>query len=34
MFIFESTDYGKVLVLNHVIQCTERDEFSYYLPKV
>lgn len=29
VLIFESTDYGKVLVLDNVIQCTERDEFSY-----
>lgn len=29
VLIFESTDYGTVLVLDKVIQCTERDEFSY-----
>jgi spermidine synthase len=29
VLIFESTDYGTVLVLDSVIQCTERDEFSY-----
>ncbi|KAF2397722.1 spermidine synthase [Trichodelitschia bisporula] len=29
VLIFESTDYGRVLVLDNVIQCTERDEFSY-----
>lgn len=29
VLIFESTDYGNVLVLDHVIQCTERDEFAY-----
>jgi len=29
VLIFESTDYGMVLVLDSVIQCTERDEFSY-----
>ncbi|KAL7271921.1 putrescine aminopropyltransferase [Rhizina undulata] len=29
VLIFESTDYGNVLVLDNVIQCTERDEFSY-----
>ena len=28
VLIFESTDYGTVLVLDNVIQCTERDEFS------
>jgi spermidine synthase len=28
VLIFESTDYGMVLVLDNVIQCTERDEFS------
>lgn len=29
ILIFESTDHGAVLVLDNVIQCTERDEFSY-----
>ncbi|KAL1978199.1 hypothetical protein VTN31DRAFT_1058 [Thermomyces dupontii] len=29
VLIFESTDHGTVLVLDNVIQCTERDEFSY-----
>lgn len=29
VLIFESTNYGTVLVLDNVIQCTERDEFSY-----
>lgn len=29
VLIFQSTDYGTVLVLDNVIQCTERDEFSY-----
>ncbi|RPA87156.1 spermidine synthase [Ascobolus immersus RN42] len=29
VLIFESTDYGNVLVLDSVIQATERDEFSY-----
>ncbi|KAI9823706.1 MAG: putrescine aminopropyltransferase [Sarea resinae] len=29
VLIFESSDYGKVLVLDNVIQCTERDEFAY-----
>ncbi|KAH0611103.1 uncharacterized protein H6S33_011530 [Morchella sextelata] len=28
-FGFESSDYGNVLVLDNVIQCTERDEFAY-----
>ena len=28
VLIFESTDYGTVLVLDSVIQCTERDEFA------
>jgi hypothetical protein len=28
VLIFESTNYGTVLVLDNVIQCTERDEFS------
>ncbi|RDA87133.1 hypothetical protein CP532_4295 [Ophiocordyceps camponoti-leonardi (nom. inval.)] len=26
---FKSSDYGNVLVLDNVIQCTERDEFAY-----
>jgi len=29
ILVFESETYGKVLVLDGVIQCTERDEFSY-----
>ncbi|EEY14415.1 spermidine synthase [Verticillium alfalfae VaMs.102] len=29
VLIFESTDYGMVIVLDNVIQATERDEFSY-----
>lgn len=29
VLVFESTDYGNVLVLDGVIQATERDEFSY-----
>jgi len=29
VLVFESSDYGTVLVLDNVIQCTERDEFSY-----
>ena len=29
VLVFESSDYGTVLVLDHVIQYTERDEFSY-----
>ncbi|EXA44623.1 spermidine synthase [Fusarium oxysporum f. sp. raphani 54005] len=29
VLIFKSTDFGNVLVLDNVIQCTERDEFSY-----
>jgi spermidine synthase len=28
VLIFESSHYGTVLVLDNVIQCTERDEFS------
>ena len=27
--VFDSTDYGRVLVLDGVIQLTERDEFAY-----
>jgi len=29
VLVFKSTDYGNVLVLDGVIQCTQRDEFSY-----
>jgi spermidine synthase len=29
VLVFESSDYGTVLVLDNVIQCTERDEFAY-----
>lgn len=29
VLIFESSNYGNVLVLDNVIQCTERDEFAY-----
>ncbi|CAM9241431.1 unnamed protein product [Chrysoparadoxa australica] len=29
VLVFESTNYGKVLVLDGVIQLTERDEFAY-----
>ncbi|KAL8348705.1 hypothetical protein RB598_001807 [Gaeumannomyces tritici] len=29
VLIFKSTDYGNVLVLDNVIQATERDEFAY-----
>ncbi|KUJ06204.1 spermine synthase [Mollisia scopiformis] len=29
ILIFESTNYGVVLVLDNVIQCTQRDEFAY-----
>lgn len=29
VLVFESENYGKVLVLDGVIQCTERDECSY-----
>lgn len=29
VLLFESETYGNVLVLDNVIQCTERDEFSY-----
>ncbi|KAF9029242.1 spermine synthase [Hymenopellis radicata] len=29
VLVFESATYGNVLVLDGVIQCTERDEFSY-----
>ena len=29
VLVFDSETYGHVLVLDGVIQCTERDEFSY-----
>lgn len=29
VLVFKSKTYGNVLVLDGVIQCTERDEFSY-----
>jgi spermidine synthase len=29
VLVFKSSDYGNVLVLDNVIQCTDRDEFSY-----
>lgn len=29
ILVFASTDFGNVLVLNGIIQCTERDEFAY-----
>ena len=32
VLIFESSDHGTVLVLDNVIQCTERDEFAYAPP--
>jgi len=31
VLIFESSDYGTVMVLDNVIQSTERDEFAYVL---
>ena len=31
VLVFESETYGNVLVLDGVIQCTERDEFAYVL---
>ena len=33
ILVFESENYGRVLVLDGVIQCTERDEcrYVYYL---
>ena len=31
VLVFESETYGNVLILDGVIQCTERDEFSYVL---
>ena len=32
VLVFESETYGNVLVLDGVIQCTERDEFSSVFP--
>jgi spermidine synthase len=32
VLVFESSDYGTVLVLDNVIQCTERDEFAFVTP--
>lgn len=29
ILVFKSTDYGNVLVLDGIVQCTERDEFLY-----
>lgn len=29
ILVFESTTFGNVLVLNGIVQCTERDEFAY-----
>lgn len=34
VLIFESSDHGTVLVLDNVIQCTERDEFAYVSQKI
>lgn len=28
VLVFESETYGNVLILDGVVQCTERDEFS------
>ncbi|XP_071806065.1 spermidine synthase-like [Asterias amurensis] len=30
VLVFKSENYGNVLILDGVIQCTERDEFSYH----
>ena len=29
VLVFESSNHGTVLVLDDVIQCTEKDEFAY-----
>ncbi|QLG73886.1 hypothetical protein HG535_0F03980 [Zygotorulaspora mrakii] len=29
ILVFKSTDFGNVLVLDGIVQCTERDEFAY-----
>ena len=31
VLVFESESFGNVLILDGVIQCTERDEFSYVI---
>jgi hypothetical protein len=31
ILVFQSETYGNVLILDGVIQCTERDEFSYVI---
>lgn len=33
VLVFESSNYGNVLVLDGVIQATERDEFAYNPPE-
>ena len=30
VLVFESANYGNVLILDGVIQATERDEFAYH----
>jgi spermidine synthase len=30
ILVFKSTNFGTVLVLDGIIQCTENDEFSYH----
>ena len=34
VLVFESATYGNVLILDGVIQCTERDEFSYVSTRI
>jgi hypothetical protein len=31
VLVFRSETYGNVLILDGVVQCTERDEFSYVI---
>lgn len=34
VLVFESETFGNVLILDGVVQCTERDEFSCVLPTI
>jgi predicted membrane-bound spermidine synthase len=31
ILLFQSKQYGKILVLDGIVQCTERDEFAYVI---
>jgi spermidine synthase len=30
LLIFQNSDFGRVLILDGIVQCTERDEFIYH----